>query len=165
MWYFYIPFLENSFPKKCFWNQIFKTNSKIPKFVTEKLHVGKNTKTKDIHVINHFKFNVNVSLTLLFFVPSSVHSLNIIRVSRCPIFVMLMSSNTPNWMKQYGHVSRLLLSRIYHFNFTVVVSGPEGIKLFFMLSWEWNLFCLKKLNTSNLNFLPAQQNWTWNFSC
>ena len=44
-------------------------------------------------------------------------------------------------------------------------SGPQAIKLFFMLNLAKNEICsvYKKLNTSNLNFLLAQQNWAWNF--
>ena len=39
-------------------------------------------------------------------------------------------------------------------------TGPEIIKLFFKLNWAENEICsaFKKLNTSNLNFLPVQQN-------
>ena len=40
-----------------------------------------------------------------------------------------------------------------------------GYKTFFMLNSAENEICsaYEKLNTSNLNFLPAQQNWAWNF--
>ena len=46
-------------------------------------------------------------------------------------------------------------------------SEPEVIKLFFMLNSAENEICsaYKKLNTINLNFLPAQQNWAWFFFC
>ena len=43
----------------------------------------------------------------------------------------------------------------------------QGYKTFFMLNSAENEICsaYKKLNTSTLNFLPAQQKWAWNFSC
>ena len=48
-----------------------------------------------------------------------------------------------------------------------LLSRARGYKTFFMLNSAEYEICsaYKKLNTSNLNFLPAQQNWAWDFSC
>ena len=50
--------------------------------------------------------------------------------------------------------------------FYLVWARAWGYKFIFMLNSAVNEFfsAYKKLNTRNLNFLPAQQSWAWNFS-
>ena len=47
------------------------------------------------------------------------------------------------------------------------LSWARGYKTSFMLNSAENEICsaYKKLNTVNLNFLPAQYKWALNFSC
>ena len=75
-----------------------------------------------------------------------------VHVRQAKLLVRMITLSSPGW----AH-TRLVLLEI----------RAQGYKTFFMLNSAENEICsvYKKLNTVNLNFLPAQQNWAWNFSC
>ena len=77
-----------------------------------------------------------------------------------------MKSASWGWVKLEGDKAAWHTSLIEYVRL-LSSSKALGCKTFFMLNSAINKICsaYKKSKTSDLNFLPAQQNWAWNFSC